>query len=49
MGPKIEAACEYVEASGRAALITDMAHLASALEAREGTRIVESPRKEDGP
>jgi carbamate kinase len=40
MGPKIEAACEYAEASGRAALITDMAHLAAALATNEGTRIV---------
>lgn len=40
MGPKIEAACDYAHSTGRVALITDMAHLAKALEGAEGTRIV---------
>ncbi len=39
MGPKVEAACDYVERSGRAALITDAAHLEPALEGSEGTWI----------
>ena len=40
MGPKVEAACAYTEATGHPALVTDMAHLAPALEGAEGTRIV---------
>jgi len=40
MGPKIEAAADYVERTRREALITDAAHLAPALEGDEGTRIV---------
>ncbi len=37
MGPKIEAAADFVEATGREAVITDIAHLAEALERRGGT------------
>jgi len=40
MGPKIEAAANYVAATGHAALITDMEHLSAALAGDEGTRIV---------
>jgi carbamate kinase len=40
MGPKIEAACSYVEASGRSALITDAVHLQQALAGENGTTIV---------
>lgn len=40
MRPKVEAACDYVSASGRPALITDMAHLVPALAGEAGTRIV---------
>jgi carbamate kinase len=39
MGPKVEAACDYVERSGRPALITDAAHLESALRGEDGTWI----------
>ena len=39
MGPKVEAACDYVEATRRPALITDTEHLRAALERREGTWI----------
>ncbi|MCZ6597962.1 MAG: carbamate kinase [Planctomycetota bacterium] len=39
MGPKIEAACDYAEATGHHALITDTPSLAAALEGRAGTRI----------
>lgn len=41
MGPKIESAVEYVEATGRRALITDIEHLAAALRGEGGT-VVES-------
>ena len=40
MGPKIDAACSYVEGTGHAAVITDMAHLEAALAGGEGTWIV---------
>lgn len=40
MGPKIEASIQFVRASGRQVLITDVDHLRDALEGREGTVIV---------
>ena len=40
MGPKIEAAIDFVRRSGREVLITDIEHLRDALEGREGTVIV---------
>ncbi len=40
MGPKIEAAVEFVRASGKEVLITDVEHLREALEGRDGTRVV---------
>lgn len=45
MGPKIESAVRFVRGGGRA-VITDPAHVVSALDARAGTWIV---RDEDGP
>ena len=39
MGPKVEAACDYVERTGRRALISDAAHLEAALAGRAGTWI----------
>ncbi len=44
MGPKIEAAIEYIEAGGREVLITSASHLKAALIKRSGTRIVASLR-----
>jgi carbamate kinase len=40
MGPKIEAAIQFVKGSGNDVLITDVEHIRDALEGREGTRIV---------
>jgi carbamate kinase len=40
MGPKIEAAIEYIEAGGEEALITSASHLKAALIKRSGTRLV---------
>ncbi len=40
MGPKIEAAIEYVQAGGQEVLITSASHLKAALLGRSGTRIV---------
>src|SRR5438105_1289004 len=40
MGPKIEAAVQFVRASGNQVLITDVEHLRDAVEGREGTVIV---------
>jgi carbamate kinase len=42
MGPKIQAAVEYIEAGGREVLITKDSHLKAALLRRSGTRIVAS-------
>lgn len=39
MGPKVEASLLYANATGREALITDLNHLAEALEGQEGTWI----------
>lgn len=39
MGPKIEAAIQFVRASGKSVLITDVEHLREALDGREGTVI----------
>lgn len=40
MGPKIEAACRFVEAGGRRALITDISSLIAALDGDTGTWVV---------
>ncbi len=40
MGPKIEAAIQFVRNSGNEVVITDIEHLRDALEGREGTRII---------
>ncbi len=42
MGPKIEAAVEYIRAGGREVLITSASHLKAALLGRSGTRITAS-------
>jgi carbamate kinase len=42
MGPKIEAAIEFVKKSSREVLITDVEHLRDALEGNEGTVVVSS-------
>ncbi|HYS55871.1 MAG TPA: carbamate kinase [Thermoanaerobaculia bacterium] len=42
MGPKIEAAIQFVRKGGREVLITDVEHLREALEGQGGTRIVAS-------
>ena len=44
MGPKIEAAVEYVEATGRRALITDIEHLEAALRGEAGTVVLPDRR-----
>jgi carbamate kinase len=40
MGPKIEAAVEFVRASGKDVLITDVEHLREALDGKDGTLVV---------
>ena len=40
MGPKIEASLQFVRASGKQVLITDVEHLREALEEKDGTVIV---------
>jgi carbamate kinase len=39
MGPKIEAAIEYIQAGGKEVLITSASHLKAALLHRSGTRL----------
>src|SRR5438874_9912597 len=41
MGPKIEAAIQFVRAGGNQVLITDVEHLRDAVEGREGTVLVQ--------
>ena len=40
MGPKIEAACRFVEATGRGAVITSIAHCSEAVTGEAGTQVV---------
>ena len=40
MGPKVDAACRFVEAGGARAVITDLAHLAEAVTGAAGTVVV---------
>lgn len=40
MGPKIEAACQFVENGGKIALITDIFTIGEAIAGRTGTRVV---------
>jgi carbamate kinase len=40
MGPKVEAAVQFVRGGGGEVIITDVEHLREAVEGREGTRIV---------
>jgi carbamate kinase len=42
MGPKIDAALSFVEATGRKVLITDVGHLEAAMAGEGGTAIVPS-------
>ena len=44
MGPKVDAACRFVEQGGRRAVITDLAHLADAVTGDVGTVIVGEER-----
>lgn len=43
MGPKIEAAVQFVRGSGRQVLITDVEHVREAIEGKDGTLIVADP------
>jgi len=40
MGPKVDAACRFVEAGGARAVITDLAHISSAVSGVAGTVVV---------
>ena len=40
IGPKVEAAVDFVEAGGREAIITSLAAIRAALDGRAGTRVV---------
>jgi carbamate kinase len=40
MGPKVDAACRFVEQGGSRAIITDLAHLVDAVRADVGTVVV---------
>lgn len=44
MGPKVDAALDFVRRSGKEVLVTDVDHLREGLEGRGGTRIVPSRR-----
>jgi carbamate kinase len=49
MGPKVRAALEFVEATGKEVLITDEEHLKRALERASGTFIVADGELEYAP
>jgi carbamate kinase len=49
MGPKINAACVYVERGGKEAIITNHEHLFNAVEGRGGTRVVLSAERAGSP
>ncbi len=49
MGPKVQAAIEFVEATGKEVLVTDAEHLKAALEGAAGTFIVPSGEVETAP
>lgn len=40
MGPKVQAACEFVRATGKPAVIGSLADIADIVQGRAGTRIV---------
>ena len=40
MGPKVDAACRFVEQGGARAIITDLAHLGAAIRGDGGTVVV---------
>ncbi len=42
MGPKIEAAIEFIESGGAAAVVADLEHLVDAVDGKAGTRITKS-------
>ncbi len=43
MGPKVEALCNFVEATGKTGVITDLAHITDAVHGHAGTRVVPEP------
>jgi carbamate kinase len=49
MGPKVRAAIEFVEATGKEVLITDAEHLKKALERSSGTFLVADGQLETAP
>jgi carbamate kinase len=40
MGPKVDAACRFVEQGGSRAVITDLAHITDAITGDAGTVVV---------
>ena len=42
MGPKIQAAIEFLEAGGSSAVVTDLEHLVAAVDGKAGTRITKA-------
>ncbi len=49
MGPKVEAACRFVEQGGSFAVITSLEHLEDAISADAGTVVVPTPSSEGKP
>ena len=48
MGPKVDAACRFVEAGGKYAVITSLEHIADAVAAQAGTVVVPEPADNGG-
>jgi carbamate kinase len=48
MGPKVDAACRFVEAGGKYAVITSLEHIVDAVAANAGTVVVPEPTPDGG-
>jgi carbamate kinase len=48
MGPKVDAACRFVEAGGKYAVITSLDHIVDAVAAQAGTVVVPEPDNNEG-
>jgi carbamate kinase len=48
MGPKVDAACRFVEAGGQYAVITSLEHIVDAVAAHAGTVVVPEPAPNGG-
>jgi carbamate kinase len=48
MGPKVDAACRFVEQGGKYAVITSLDHIVDAVAANAGTVVLPEPANNEG-